>query len=57
MKKLNELNEKMENDEEVIKLAYAKDMASVNYDDSIRHFGENSNEAKAAQKQLYRQRG
>lgn len=50
---LNELDRKINNDEEVMKLAYQKDMALLSYEDSLKHFGEESKETKAAQKRLY----
>ena len=43
----------MEEDEEVIKLSYKKDVANANYNDTLRHFSEDSKEAKKAQKELY----
>lgn len=51
--KLNELNKKLDNDDEVMKLAYKKDMASVSYEDALKHFGKDSKEASDAQKRLY----
>lgn len=53
IKKLNSLEEKMNNDDTVIALAYQKDMACLKYSDTLNHYSENSNEAKAAQKELY----
>ena len=43
----------MNADKEVMLLAYKKDMASVEFDDALKHFGENSNEAKEALKKLH----
>ena len=51
--KLNELEKKMNEDEEVMSLAYKKDMASVNYSDVLNHFSEESPEAKKALKELH----
>lgn len=51
--KLDELDEKLNENEEVMKLAYKKDMASVDFDDALKHFGENSKEAKEALKKLH----
>ena len=51
--KLNELDKKLNENEEVMKLAYKKDMASVEFDDALKHFGENSKEAKEALKKLH----
>ena len=53
IKRLNELETKMNNDNEVIALAYQKDVAVYNYSDALNHFGENSPEVKNAQKELY----
>ena len=53
VKKLKEIDEKINNDEEVMKLCYKKDVAVTNYEDAIRYFGENSDEALKAQKALY----
>ena len=51
--KLNELEKKMNEDEEVMSLAYKKDMAAVNYSDILNHFSEESEEAKKALKELH----
>lgn len=51
--KLNELEKKMNDDKEVIVLAYKKDMAAVKYSDTLNHFSEESDEAKAALKELH----
>ena len=51
--KLNELDKKLNENEEVMKLAYKKDMASVEFDDALKHFGKNSKEAKEALKKLH----
>ena len=53
VKELERLNDLLNDDEEVMKLAYRKDVASTKYEDAIRFFGENSNEAKEAQKTLH----
>lgn len=50
---LEELEQKMNADKEVMLLAYKKDMASVEFDDALKHFGENSHEAKQALKKLH----
>ncbi len=50
---LNKLDKELNNDEEVMKLAYQKDMAVLDYEDSIKHFGDNSKETLEAQKKLY----
>ena len=43
---LNKLEEEMNTNEEVMKLAYQKDVAVSNYSDALNHFDENSKEAK-----------
>ena len=53
IKRLNELETKMNNNDEVIALAYQKDLAVSNYSDALNHFDEKSNEVKKAQKELY----
>ena len=50
---LNSLDEKMNNNNEVIALAYQKDMACLKYSDALNHYAEQSKEVKAAQKELY----
>ena len=51
--RLNELDKKMDEDEEVMSLAYKKDMAAVKYSDTLNHFSEDSEEAKKALKELH----
>ena len=53
VKELNRLNSLLENDEEVMKLCYKKDCAVTKYEDALKHFGENSDEAIQAQKELH----
>ena len=53
IKCLNELEQKMDNDNEVIVLAYQKDLAVSNYSDALNHFSEDSEEVKKAQKELH----
>ena len=53
VQELNRLNSLLENDEEVMKLCYRKDCAVTNYEDALKHFGENSDEAIKAQKELH----
>ena len=53
IKRLNELEQKMDNDNEVIVLAYQKDLAVSNYSDALNHFSEDSEEVKKAQKELH----
>lgn len=50
---LNELDKKMNEDEEVIRLAYLKDVAVTNYNDALRHFSKDDLNVKKAQKELY----
>ena len=50
---LNELEEEMNTNEEVMKLAYQKDLAVSNYSDTLNHFDENSKEAKEAHHQMF----
>ena len=54
VKELNRLNSLLENDEEVMKLCYRKDCAVTKYEDALKHFGKNSDEAIQAQKELYK---
>lgn len=49
---LKELDEKLNNNEEVMKLAYQKEMAIVEYEDALNHYGKNSAELKKAQQNL-----
>lgn len=51
--KLNELDKLLNENEEVMKLAYKKDIAITKYEDAMRYFGENSDEALTAQKELH----
>ena len=53
IKKLNSLEEKMNNDDAVIALAYQKDMACLCYSDALNHYSDNSEEVKKARKELY----
>ena len=53
IKALEELEKKMNNDEEVIALAYQKDLACSLYSDALNHFKEDSPEVKKAQKELH----
>lgn len=50
---LNELEQKMNGDEEVMALAYQKDMAATIYSDTLNHFSEESEEAQRALKKLH----
>ena len=53
VKELEHLNALLDENDEVMKLAYRKDVASTKYEDAVRFFGENSNEAREAQKALH----
>ena len=50
---LNQLEQEMNDSEEVMALAYQKDMASVAYSDILNHYSEDSEEAKSALKKLH----
>lgn len=50
---LERLDKLLSNDEEVMKLSYRKDICATKFEDSLRHFGEGSNEAEKAQNDLY----
>ena len=50
---LNKLEEEMNANEEVMKLAYQKDIAVSNYSDVLNHFDENSEEAKKAHHEMF----
>ena len=51
--RLNELEKEMNDSEEVMALAYKKDMAAVNYSDILNHFSNESKEAQEALKVLH----
>ena len=50
---LDRLEKILNNDEEVMKLCYRKDVCVTKYEDAIRYFGENSDETLEAQKFLH----
>ncbi len=50
---LNSLEKKLNENEEVMALAYQKDVAASKYSDALSHFVEDSEEVKAAQKELF----
>ena len=54
VKELERLNKLLNENDEVMTLAYKKDIASIKYEDAIRYFGENSKEAENAQKELHK---
>lgn len=47
-----ELDKKLNENEEVMKLAYQKEMAIVEYEDALNHYGKNSVELQKAQQNL-----
>ena len=51
--RLNELEKKMNEDEEVMALAYQKDLAVSSYSDALNHFAKDSEEVKKAQHDLH----
>ena len=51
---LNEVEKRLNNNEEVMILSYKKDMALISYEDAVKHFGEASKEALLKQKELYK---
>ncbi len=53
IKQLNILDEKLSCDEEVMKLAYQKDIKALEYENALKLFDNNSKEVKNAQKALY----
>lgn len=46
------LDEELNNNEEVMKLAYKKEMAILDYEDALNHFGKKSEEARKNQQIL-----
>ena len=50
---LNKKEKEMENNEEVMKLSFQKDQANEKYNDMVRYYGENSQEASLALKELH----
>lgn len=51
--KLEELSKQMDENDEVKKLSYKKDLALMEYEDSLKHFSKDSSEVKNAQKSLH----
>ena len=51
--RLNKLEKKMDENEEVMALAYKKDMASIEYSDALNHYPENSEEVQKALQKLH----
>lgn len=50
---LKKIEKEMNDSEEVQVLAYKKDMMAISFEDCLKHYGENSNETREAQKSLY----
>ena len=50
---LNKLEKEMNQNEEVMALAYQKDVAVSNYNDALSHFASDSEEVKKAQHELH----
>ena len=50
---LDTLEKKLNENEEVMALAYQKDVAATNYSDALNHFSESSEEVKKAQVALF----
>ncbi len=53
VKELERLNKLLNENEDVMRLAYRKDIAATKYEDAVRYFGQNSDEAIEAQKCLH----
>lgn len=51
--RLNELEKKLTNDEEVMALTYQKDIAVSNYSDALNHYANDSEEIKKFQHDLF----
>ena len=50
---LKRLDKLLNENEEVMKLCYKKDIAATKFEDAVRYFGKESDEASKAQKALY----
>ena len=53
VQELKRLDKILNENEEVMKLCYRKDVAATKFEDTVRYFGKESDEALAAQKVLY----
>lgn len=53
LKALIDIERRMEEDADVMRLAYQKDQAETFYNDALRHFSNDSNEVKKAQNALF----
>ena len=54
--RLNKIEDKMNNDQEVISLAYQKDMACVSYSDTLNHFANDDQMSQKVQKELHQKK-
>ena len=54
VQELERLNNLLNENEDVMRLCYKKDVCATKYEDAIRYFGENSDEANKAQKELHK---
>ena len=50
---LERLNKLLNEDEEVMRLCYKKDLCAAKFEDAMRHFGDNSEQTIKAQQELY----
>ena len=53
VQELERLNKLLNDDEDVMRLCYKKDMCVTKYEDALRHFGDNSDETLRVQKALH----
>lgn len=53
VKELERLNKLLNENEDVMRLAYRKDMCATKYEDAVRYFGKDSDEVIEAQKALH----
>ena len=53
VQELERINKLLNDDEDVMRLCYKKDMCVTKYEDVLRHFGDNSEETVRAQKALH----
>ena len=53
VQELERLNKLLNDDEDVMRLCYKKDMCVTKYEDALRHFGDKSDETLKAQKALH----
>ena len=53
VQELKRLDKLLNDNEEVMKLCYRKDVAATKFEDAVRYFGKESDEAAEAQRALY----